>query len=111
MLTDSATTSKPTREQRQSELWIHAGQLDGELGQVDAIQGGQGAVGSIQKVPRLLLHHPFGVGTQLGLQHLQVFEMILTPVQLQSVACLRKEEAFLHHAADVGTCMSCIEIS
>lgn len=59
-----------TWEKRQSELWVHAGQLDGELRQVDAVQGRQGAVRSIQNISRLLLYHPLRVRTQLGLQHL-----------------------------------------
>lgn len=59
-----------TGEKRQRELWIHAGQLNRELGQVDTIQRGQGAMCSIQNISRLLLHHPFRVRTQLGLQHL-----------------------------------------
>lgn len=59
-----------TGEKRQGELWIHAGQLNGKLAQVDTIQRGQGAMCSIQNISRLLLHHPFRVRAQLGLQHL-----------------------------------------
>lgn len=102
----------PTGEKRQSELWIHAGQLNGELGQVDTIQRGQGAMCSIQNISRLLLHHPSRVRTQLGLQHLRAFYrfFLVMPGVMPALLCANNKHN-LQHVAETHTCMSCIEIS
>lgn len=76
-------------------------------------------MGSIQQVSRLLLHHPFRVRTQLGLQHLQVDDMFVSTWAASGLCsvCGHRWQMVAdvgrcwQMVADGGTCMSCMEIS